>query len=162
MFFTLNQTDRHVLRAPGCCSVVLLFGLTQLSESRAPCQSAPALWTPGQQGCHQSQFLNASLVNGLTFTSKYKQQLIQVKSPWRCLHCVELKAVTGWWIIHIWKLAQTQFTNQCSLPLGRGALPAWRCPISAGNREEGEGTEAKREALDVITLIIVGAGNGGY
>lgn len=27
----------------GCCSVVLLFGLTQLSESRAPSQSTPAL-----------------------------------------------------------------------------------------------------------------------
>lgn len=59
-------------------------------------------------------------------------------------------------------LAQTQFANQCSLPLGRGRLLAQRCPISAGNREKGEGTEAKREALDVITLITMGAENGGY
>lgn len=45
MFFYSAPRRYRYLKEPGSCSVVLLFGFTQLSERQAPCQSTPLLWT---------------------------------------------------------------------------------------------------------------------
>lgn len=62
------------------------------------------------------------------------------------MHCSELGAVTGWWIIQIQELAQTQFTNQSSSSLEE---------VDCQHKDALFLRNKKRKALDVITAITV-------
>lgn len=79
LFFTLHQIEKHFksTRLLLCSSV----WLNPVVWKQGTLPEHTCTLNPPDSRASTNHSLNASLVNRLTFTSKYKQQLIQVKSP---------------------------------------------------------------------------------